>query len=105
MNAELMSNPNEWVRGKFCGIAYPRWYDYEFWRSEMCPRGMHLFDECLSGGSGESMSHYLVCDACQLMVAIQGISAKYCVHPIAEMAKAEELQAAPPDKEATCPPT
>jgi len=42
----------------------------------MCKREMHLWDECLSGCPGYAAEdHYLVCDACQLMVNIESIDA------------------------------
>ncbi len=45
---------------------------YWLWRKTMCPRHIHLLDEC------ESLDeHYLVCDACQLMVNIEGFDCQY----------------------------
>jgi len=41
----------------------------------MCKREMHLWDEVLSGGC--PWEHYLVCDACGLMVNIESIDDRY----------------------------
>lgn len=57
---------------KFRGLTYPHflgcWPLFQLWRRFMCPRDRHLFDETWS-----LEAHYLVCDACQLMVHISSI--------------------------------
>jgi hypothetical protein len=55
---------------RYRGITYPfgpifRWnWMYNLWKKYMCPHGMHLLDEC------ESNEHYLICDACGLIIHI-----------------------------------
>ena len=44
------------------------------WKWTMCRRNVHVFDEV---GPGSEGSHYLVCDACQLMVYIDRIDTSY----------------------------
>lgn len=59
---------------RYVGITYPkilqnkptRW----LWGKWMCPRNIHLFDECLSD------SHYLICDCCELTIYIKSIWSK-----------------------------
>lgn len=67
------------AESRYRGITHPaRWgWSLWLWRKFLCPREMHCFDEVLSGSS-DPESHYLVCDACQLMVRIHSIDAKYC---------------------------
>ena len=67
----------------FRGLTYPHriirfgWQSW-LWRKVFCKREIHLFDEVLSGGSEDPVwDHYLVCDACQLMVGIAKISDEY----------------------------
>ena len=67
---------------KYRGITYPKiicWLPWEWglklWRRLMCKREMHLWDEVLSGGC--PWEHYLVCDACGLMVNIESIDDRY----------------------------
>lgn len=68
---------------KYRGITYHfflrylinfRWFR-KFWRNHYCRKEQHLFDEVVSGGS--SWRHYLVCDACQLMINIEKIDDTY----------------------------
>lgn len=65
------------------GITYPtiRWnwprFFYKLWRRWCCTRECHLWSEVYAGGAGWTASHYLVCDACQLMVHIEKIDDKY----------------------------
>jgi hypothetical protein len=58
------------------GITYPPILDapwiHRLWVNFMCPRGWHLFDECLS-----LESHSLFCDACGLDVVIKGFRGFY----------------------------
>jgi hypothetical protein len=55
--------------------SWPSWC-YRLWRRFGCRREMHLFDEVYSTGGG--LRHYLVCDACQLMVGITCFDDTYC---------------------------
>lgn len=73
------------AESQYRGITHPaRWnWALWLWRKFMCPREMHCFDEVLSGvraanGRYNPEDHYLVCDACQLMVLIDSISTEYC---------------------------
>lgn len=64
------------------GLTYPRLVQFAWqfwlWRKLFCKRKMHLFDEVFSSG-GDDWNHYLVCDACGLMVEIKQISEQYKV--------------------------
>lgn len=64
---------------KYYGITYPNLFRFNiiqwFWRKFLCKRNMHLWDECLSGGS--PWHHFLVCDCCQLIVDIDKIDETY----------------------------
>ena len=57
---------------KYHGITYcpvlPLWA-FWVWKKIMCRRQYHLFDEVVSSGD----HHYLICDACQLVVNIASI--------------------------------
>lgn len=52
----------------YVGITYPKVFQNKFvrwfWKKFMCPRNMHLFDECMSS------EHTLDCDCCDLIVFI-----------------------------------
>ena len=52
----------------YVGITYPKIFQNRpirwFWKKFMCPRNIHLFDECMS------MEHYLICDCCGFTVHI-----------------------------------
>lgn len=50
----------------YVGLTYPKLFGLNvwLWKKFMCPRHIHLFDECLSS------EHVLVCDACGLVVHI-----------------------------------
>jgi len=52
------------------GITYPHFLDNKlsrwFWKRIMCPRGIHLLDECQS-----IEIHCLFCDACDLEIPIE----------------------------------
>ena len=54
---------------------------YGLWKRFLCRRNIHLLDEVMGTGSdpvtGSDWNHYLVCDACQLMVGIKSIDLKY----------------------------
>lgn len=50
------------------------------WRKHNCVRGRHLWSEVLSGGA--PWRHYLVCDACQLMIDIAGVDTTYAKVPV-----------------------
>ncbi len=58
-------------KNKYVGITYPKIFSNKFlnwlWKKYMCPRKIHLFDECLSD------KHYLVCDCCDIEVVIESI--------------------------------
>lgn len=60
---------------KWYGITYPfsriLCYDWilRLWEKYMCPKGYHLWDECLSNNH-----HDLGCDACQTYVAITEVT-------------------------------
>lgn len=53
---------------RYVGLTYPRLFQNRLaravWRRFLCPRKMHLFDECASS------EHTLECDACELRVHI-----------------------------------
>ena len=51
--------------------ALPLWL-LPLWKRTMCKRNVHVFDEVVSGW-GEHDEHYLVCDACELLVNIDSI--------------------------------
>ena len=58
------------------GITYFKFLQhswiYFLWRRSFCKRDIHLLDEA------ESIdAHYLVCDACGLMIYIKSISEEY----------------------------
>jgi hypothetical protein len=57
---------------------WPEW-GYAFWRTYCCTREWHLFSEVLSSpiSNDDNSNHYLVCDACQLMVRIRGFDTTY----------------------------
>lgn len=63
---------------KYRGITYPEFLQFRivewFWKKYFCKHDMHLFDEVLAGDR-----HYLVCDACQLLVHIKSIDNRYCI--------------------------
>lgn len=65
--------------GPYRGISYPRFLDFRvvrwIWLRLLCPREIHLLDECLSRGWTEG--HSLVCDACQLRIVIHRIDTQY----------------------------
>lgn len=52
-------------------LGWPKWL-LGLWRRFMCKREVHLFDEVASVDS-----HYLHCDACELMVHIESIETTY----------------------------
>lgn len=59
----------------YVGLTYPDFLEwkiwrklvYRLWKKFLCPKHIHLFDECLSD------EWYLVCDACEIMVHIAHI--------------------------------
>lgn len=58
-------------------FGWPSWC-YWLWRKFACRRECHLFSEVYgTGGNKEFEKHYLVCDACQLMVFIHSIDDRY----------------------------
>lgn len=59
------------------GITHrvPMWL-LPFWRRRRCPKGAHCWDE-VWGGSEPGNRHYLVCDACQLMVHVASIETTF----------------------------
>jgi hypothetical protein len=61
----------------YWGISYfaPLVFDwsYKLWKRFMCPRGYHLLDEVWCGPG----THYLNCDACELVIHIDRIDDKY----------------------------
>jgi hypothetical protein len=57
-------------------VNLPEWA-YRLWRRVMCRQGYHLWDEVLSWHS-DGKQHYLVCDACQMVVFIDRIDESYC---------------------------
>jgi hypothetical protein len=50
------------------------------WRKRKCVKGIHLWDEVLSGGA--PWRHYLVCDACGVMIDIAGVDTTYAKVPV-----------------------
>lgn len=54
---------------------------YGIWRKLLCKRGRHLWNEVLGTGGDLAKNggweHYLVCDACQLMVFIERVDETY----------------------------
>jgi hypothetical protein len=75
----------ERIRMKYFGISYPIWFQFDlmmrFWKRIMCRRNWHLFDEVLSE------QHYLVCDACQLMVYMGKVETKYVDEEVLKWAR------------------
>jgi len=71
----MKDNHFYFLPNRYVGLTYPHFLVYKPWRKTvyylwkkfLCPRHIHLFDECLSG------EHYLVCDACEIMVHIAHI--------------------------------
>jgi hypothetical protein len=68
---------------KYHGLSHlpiPRFL-YGLWKWIFCRHNIHLLDEVLSctGGKNEDggWNHYLVCDACQLMVKIWDVDETY----------------------------
>ena len=61
---------------KYRGITYPAVLDYDcaraIWKHLFCPIEWHLFDEVEA-----SIDHYLICDACELIVEIEKINTEY----------------------------
>lgn len=47
------------------------------WKKFFCKKGRHLLDEVWSPGGEHYNDHYLVCDACQLVINIKSISGEY----------------------------
>ena len=45
---------------------------YNLWEKYLCKKGIHLLDEVWSDSG-----HFLVCDACNLMVNIESIDDEY----------------------------
>jgi hypothetical protein len=70
------------IKNKYYGIThfiYPLFqYDiiYKFWKRFFCKRNLHLLDEVLSYCE-ISPKHYLVCDACGLIIYIDYIDTQY----------------------------
>jgi len=73
---------------KYRGISYPSFLSKGLigwlWKRYMCPRDMHLFDECETTGTGNPDDekkygpfHSLTCDVCQLQVGISSIFNEY----------------------------
>lgn len=62
---------------RYVGITYPKRFRNRRarrrWCREHCTKNEHLFDECLSSGTG----HSLHCDACGLTVNIASIDTTY----------------------------
>lgn len=60
------------MKNSYRGISYPKIFNSKLvriiWKKYMCPKEIHLFDEVWSVDS-----HYLCCDACELMVHIKEI--------------------------------
>ncbi len=61
------------IRDEYYGeITYPEVMDNEesldVWKEVNCPNGIHLFDEVFSPSE-----HYLICDACEIIVHIEFI--------------------------------
>jgi len=68
----------------YFGITYKRKTKKQLrkWRKKNCKRNIHLFDEVTGTGGdskvkGHCWNHYLVCDACQLVVNIESVDQKY----------------------------
>lgn len=57
-------------KSKYRGVTYPHFLGYRLiywlWKKWVCPRNIHLLDECESPDD-----HYLVCDACGLAIHIE----------------------------------
>lgn len=65
---------------KYYGITHgkPTWGWYlALHRRLYCSRNIHMFDEVWTVGDPEDFTHYLSCDACDLMVEIDRISEEY----------------------------
>lgn len=62
------------IKNKYQGITYflsgLQYFNFilGLWKRFMCPRGWHLLDEVLS-----NEDHYMICDACELVVNIDSI--------------------------------
>ena len=75
----------ELVAMKYHGITYPRLFDrpqiHRLWKRFLCSINFHLFDEVASCGGylddgsvlDKKYNHYLVCDACGLVVTVGDI--------------------------------
>lgn len=73
---------------KYHGVTFPWWFGYfnwqrKLWRLFFCKRNCHLLDEVETYITQEEKEegfydHYLVCDACQLIISIDKIDRKYC---------------------------
>lgn len=68
---------------KYRGISYPPILCFKpilwLWKKLCCRRNWHLFDEVETLGSPASApDHYLVCDACDLVVNIHSIDDLLC---------------------------
>jgi hypothetical protein len=48
--------------------------ELDTWRAENCSRGVHCLDEVLSITATGNPDHYLVCDACELVIDIAYIT-------------------------------
>ncbi len=59
----------------FTHIPIPHFL-YKLWKKFLCKRHIHLFDEVLGTGT-DGWEHFLVCDACQLMIYIDKIDETY----------------------------
>lgn len=69
-------------RGITYGSFLIRWrWQYWLWRKLMCRKNIHLLDEVLSS-SGDPWPHYLVCDACQLMIHVDRFDDTYVVNQV-----------------------
>ena len=64
--------------GDYFGVthAVPMWA-LPLWRRIFCRKNMHVFDEVVSSGD----EHYLVCDACELVIEIKTIDTQYMTCP------------------------
>jgi len=84
-DAEIMQRRDAVKSADYRGMHYPtplfmEWPSvfYWFWRKWFCTRERHLFSEVYSPGCPDlGPSHYLNCDACQLVVEIAGVSTKH----------------------------
>lgn len=72
------------IGDRYYGLSHfhlPGWIA-KLWKKFFCVRGYHLFDEVATVVTEDErrdgfMDHYLVCDACELMVEIGRIDDKY----------------------------